>query len=326
MVEGWGKGFYPAMVRRILRRPVSDTPAMDWTVIAAPLASAGADEGEERAPAALLRAGAAAAARAAATVELEIGVSSSLRDPDSGVIGVGDVRRATATLAGAVGAALDTGRCALVLGGDCAIVPGITAAAVERLPDVALLFLDGHPDACDGQTSPTGEAADMDLAVLTGLGPPALAPGDRPGAIVAPERIALIGFRGDAGAAVTLPDGRRVTEVSLLHPGVHRMDAATLGDLGPEATVDRALAAIRPDAGPVWLHLDVDVHDADAMPAVSYPETGGPGIAVITAMLRRIARTTTLAGAHVTCFNPVLDPDGSAAVTVVVLIRSFAGR
>jgi arginase len=38
--------------------------------------------------------------------------------------------------------------------------------------DVRLVYLDGHVDLYDGRTSPTGEAADMPLAVLLGAGPP----------------------------------------------------------------------------------------------------------------------------------------------------------
>ena len=43
-------------------------------------------------------------------------------------------------------------------------------------------MIDGHPDALDGATSPTGEAADMDLAVVTGRGAPALDGPRGPGA------------------------------------------------------------------------------------------------------------------------------------------------
>lgn len=283
-----------------------------WQVICAPLDCAGRDEGEARAPEALLRAGLLDAVGAPAAVRLATGVRSSVRDPASGVIGVADVVASCATVSRAVAAALRAGERPLVVGGDCALVPGIMSAAASSLGAFELAFLDGHLDALDGTTSPTGEAADMDLAVLTGRGPAALVPAGAEVPIVAPSRIVALGYRGEVEPDVAGPDGRLVTEADLVHPEVRLYES-------------HAVSAFQParDAA-VWVHFDVDVLDASEMPAVSYPQPGGPSVETIRALLRALAGRAEVLGAHVTCFNPDLDPTGVYADRVVSLLAELA--
>jgi arginase len=273
--------------------------------------SAGIDEGEVRAPEALLDAGLGFAFGTDDVVWLDTGITTTSRDAASGVIGVDDLRRSTELVCDAVAAALDDGCRPLVVGGDCAIVPGIMAGARRHLPDVGLVFVDGHLDAYDGRTSPTGEAADMDLAVLTGRGPAGLLPLGSPRPLLAAERIAAIGVRDDS------------QELALVDPGVHRFDADQLLADGPGTTAMAARRAIG-TGRPLWLHLDIDVIDQEAMPAVSYPQTGGPNISETGALLETLVAIGPLAGAHVTCFNPDLDPDGRLAHTVVGLLARLS--
>jgi arginase len=285
--------------------------ARRWRIIAAPLDSAGNDEGEVRAPAALLDAGLAFAVGSDDVTWLDTAITTTERDTDSGVIGVRDLRHSTKLLCEAVRAALDDGCRPLVVGGDCAIVPGIIAGARRHVPELGLAFLDGHLDAYDGRTSPTGEAADMDLAVLTGHGPPGLVPLGSPRPLLPAERIAAIGFRDDS------------EELRLVDPGVHRFEAAQLLSDGPGSTAMAARRAIGTER-PLWLHLDVDVIDQEAMPAVSYPQPGGPGISETGALLETLVFEGPLAGAHVTCFNPDGDPQGVLARTLVGLLARLA--
>jgi arginase len=55
----------------------------------------------------------------------------------------------------------------LVLGGGTLLI-GVFAALREHYGRVGLAFVDGHLDFYDGRSSPTGEAADMELAILLG--------------------------------------------------------------------------------------------------------------------------------------------------------------
>ena len=182
------------------------------------------------------------------------------------------------------------------------------------------MFLDGHLDALDGTTSPTGEAADMDLAVLTGRGPSALVPAGAHVPIVPPSRIVAIGYRGDVEPDVVGPDGGLLTEADLVHPDVHRIDSAALSASGHHA----AAAEVLRGGAPLWIHLDVDVLDASEMPAVSYPQPGGPGVETIRGLLQALVAGADVIGAHVTCLNPDLDPTGACADRVVSLVGELA--
>ena len=70
-----------------------------------------------------------------------------------------------------VGVMLDRQAFPLLLGGDCRMLIGILTAFAQRETEVDLVFLDGHADFHSPETSPSGDPADMELAILTGGGP-----------------------------------------------------------------------------------------------------------------------------------------------------------
>ena len=77
----------------------------------------------------------------------------------------------TSTIRTAVRASIERDEQPFLAGGCCAELPGALAGARDALGRVGLAYLDGHLDLYDGVTSPTGEAADMPVAVALGLGP-----------------------------------------------------------------------------------------------------------------------------------------------------------
>ncbi|MEX2412572.1 MAG: arginase family protein, partial [Thermoleophilaceae bacterium] len=275
-----------------------------------PLDCSGAGRGEERAPAALRAAGLLdrLAARDAGAVDARI--RDSRRDRVTGVVGAGDVRRATSAIAAAVRGLVDGGGLPLVLGGDCTLLLGV----FQALPTgCGLWFVDGHADFLDGETSPTGEAADMDLAVLTGHGPPGLLDVDGP--LLDPASAVLLGHRPshlDEGVAL---------ENARLDPRIHALTAPEVRERGPGRVGEEA--AQRLAGRPSWLHLDLDVLDADVMPAVSYPQPLGLGWDDLTALARPLVAAPGLAGISVADFDPDGDPDGAHADRVVDLLGSL---
>ena len=76
--------------------------------------------------------------------------------------------------AGLIGRLLRDGRRPLVTGGCCSILMGAVPAARDVLGRIGLVYVDGHLDAYDNRSSPTGEAADMPVAALLGIGWPDL--------------------------------------------------------------------------------------------------------------------------------------------------------
>jgi arginase len=278
-----------------------------WKLLGAPLDSSGAGRGEERAPALLREAGLAERLGIADAGDVVGPLRDSVRDPSTGVIAAAQLVEASRALRDAVAATLERGERPFVLGGDCSLLPGALAGARVACGRLSLWMLDGHPDALDGETSPTGEAADMDLALVLGRGHPELTAlaGEAP--IVAPEDVALIGHRpaeldSDVAAEIALvPDAvKQVTAPAVRRRGAGRVAWATL-------------AAGR--GQPVWLHVDLDALDERELPAVTYTQPQGLSWSELVELLEPLIAAPDLAGMSLAD----LDADHSHA-------RQHAGR
>ena len=192
-----------------------------WAIVDAPIDCSGAGRGEEHAPAALRAAGLAERVGARDAGEADARIRDRRRDPDTGVIAAVEVRRASMAVASRVSEILRARECPLVLGGDCTLLLGV----FQALPrGSGLWFVDGHADFYDGESSPTGEAADMDLAILTGHGPPGLLGRDEP--LLDPAAVVLLGHR----PAELHPEVAR--ENARLDPAIHALTAPELRERG----------------------------------------------------------------------------------------------
>src|SRR5512133_2864141 len=280
-----------------------------WAIVDAPIDCSGAGRGEEHAPATLRAAGLVERLRARDAGEADARVRDTRRDPHTGVVGAAEVRRASTAIASHVGELLEAGERPLVLGGDCTLLLGV----FQALPrGSGLWFVDGHADFFDGKSSPTGEAADMDLAILTGHGPPGLF--ERNGPLLEPAAVVLLGHRP-----------------AELHPDVARenarLDSAIVAITAPEVR-ERGAARVGTDAAarlaerPAWLHLDLDVLDERVLPAVSYPQALGLFWDELVALTRPLVAAPNLLGISVADFNPDRDADGTYAARVVEALES----
>lgn len=63
---------------------------------------------------------------------------------------------------------LQEGRFPLIYGADCAVLLGAMPALAEVEGNAGLIFIDGHEDATSMELSTTGEAANMEVALLLG--------------------------------------------------------------------------------------------------------------------------------------------------------------
>ena len=205
---------------------------------------------------------------------------------------------------------LDAGERPLVVGGDCTLLLGVFTA----LPGGSgLWFVDGHADFYDGESSPSGEAADMDLAILTGHGPPGLLEGDGP--LVEPGAVVLLGHRpGDLHPDVAEENAR-------LDPAIHAVTAPEVRRHGAARVGSDAAARLA--TRPAWLHLDLDVLDAEVLPAVSYPQALGLDWDELIALVRPLVGAPNLLGVSVADFNPDRDADGAYAAGVVDALASL---
>jgi arginase len=283
-----------------------------WAIVDAPLDGSGAGRGEEQAPATLRAAGLVERLGARDAGEADACVRDTRRDPDTGVVGAADVRRASTAIASRVRELLEAGERPLILGGDCTLLLGV----FQALPrGSGLWFVDGHADYFDGESSPTGEAADMDLAILTGHGPQGLLEREEP--LLEPAAVVLLGHR----PAELHPDVAR--ENARLDPAIHALTAPEVRERG--AARVGTDAAARLVERPAWLHLDLDVLDESVLPAVSYPQPLGLDWDELVALLRPLVAAPNLLGASVADFNPDRDINGTHAARVVQALESLCG-
>src|ERR1700750_798265 len=243
---------------------------MNATVtIGVPIDSVGRSGGTETAPAVRRELGRTEALGARDEGDLAVRIRGEERDPVTGLVASDDVLATTRAVRGAVADSSGLGGRPFLIGGCCAELPGALAGARDALgAPLGLAHVDGHLDLYDGETSTTGEAADMPIAVARGLGPAAWVD-VAGGASTTPERTALVGFRDRAEA---LADGMRQPEELVRPPLLYGTDELRLVGV---ATTAVNLAARLDTAGPYWLHLDVDVLDEAVFPATDYLQAGG---------------------------------------------------
>ena len=132
-----------------------------WVAVGVPIDSVGAPDGgppfgTEEAPEALRRRGFVERVGATDRGDLAVRVTGPDRDPGSGIVGYPSVREMTATVRAAVADVLRSGGRPLLMGGCCSLVMGAVAGLRDVAGRVGVVNVDGHVDAYDGRTSPTG--------------------------------------------------------------------------------------------------------------------------------------------------------------------------
>jgi arginase len=96
-----------------------------------------------------------------------------------------------------------------VYGADCSVLLGAIPALLDVVGDAGLLFVDGHEDATPMDLPATGEAANMEIALLLGLtGQRAPRPLRARLPALAPAAIAMLGPRDHLPPRRECPDGR----------------------------------------------------------------------------------------------------------------------
>jgi arginase len=271
--------------------------------IGVPVDSVGRSGGTETAPAVLRELGLTEALGARDEGDLAVRIRGEARDRATGIVASDDVLATTRAVRAAVAASLEAGARPFLIGGCCAELPGALAGARDNIgAPLGLAHVDGHLDLYDGETSTTGEAADMPIAVALGLGPAAWVEAAG-GVTTIPERTALVGFRDREEA---IADGMRLPEELVRVPLLYGADE--LRERGVAAAA--AEVAARLDAaGPYWLHLDVDVLDELVFPATDYLQPNGLSWEELEAVLAPLVAGESLIGISLACYNPEKDPD-----------------
>jgi arginase len=213
-------------------------------------------------------------------------------------------------LAERVGDALDRGERPLILGGDCSILLG-SMLALRRRGRFGLVFIDGHADFYSPEKELNGEAASMDLALVTGHGPDALVSLDGWRPLVRESDVVLFGYRD---ARFTDADGSPDVRES----AVHVLDLLEVRRLGAANAARRALETLLSSGvDGVFVHLDADVLHDDVMPAVDYRMPDGLWPDELTAALAVLLGSQGVVGMEVTIYNPTFDDEERSAARVL---------
>lgn len=180
---------------------------------------------------------------------------------------------------------------AIAIGGDCGIALAAVEHAIQRTDgDVAVVWLDAHPDLNTPATSPSGIFGGMVLRALTGDGAEGLVP-VRP---LPTSHLVLAGTRA-------FDDGENEF---LAATGIQPIGVDDL------ATPDALLAAIAATgASQVYLHIDLDVLDPAEISGLSAPQPFGISAATLVALIRAVKADYPMAGASLAAFAPASPED-----------------
>jgi len=227
-----------------------------------------------------------------------------IRDDETGINDFGMWLNLSQELSQMLGEMLDRQAFPLLLGGDCRMLVGIFAAFSQRETEAGLVFLDGHADFHSPETSPSGDPADMELAILTGRGPERITriAGKYP--LLKDEEVVVYGIRAwdHIGTSnIEVYDRQRMIKNGIKH------------------TVKEGLKNFYQKELPVWLHFDVDVLDPELMP-VMFPEPEGLTFEEAQEFLGFVWASGRVIGMSIACYHPKLDIDGSAGAQLVTLV------
>ncbi|QEW31673.1 arginase family protein [Erwinia billingiae] len=244
-------------------------------------------------------------------------------EPGTDILNGHKLRQLNLQLADEVEAAHHHNLKPVVIGGDCAILPGALLGSRRQLGQLALVHIDGHSDfrhPGNWKREPgarPGAAAGMDLALVTGRGEPLLTawPGIE-GSLIQDDAVIQLGERESLLEDYEWPDIvdtdiRRITIFDALKLPDHHLINVIFERLNlfPEM--------------PYWIHLDMDVLDSSEMSAVDCP--GNPGLSseTLVNVCRELFRNMRCCGITVTIYDPDLDHEGTAAKLILDMLRSI---
>jgi arginase len=196
----------------------------------------------------------------------------------------------------------------LILSGDCSVALAVVAGARRYFRRVGLLYMDRDADLNTPATTPSGCVDGMVVSHLTGRGAAELVRfwGEPP--LVREPDLALFGVdRLDPSE-----------EEALRQSPLRSFTADEIKGVGVGAAANLALERIHAQGSEFVLHFDVDV--IAGFQATNYPGSGGLTLDDVREAIQVFMQQKNLAAVEVTAYNPIKDPDGSAATTIVDLL------
>jgi arginase len=194
----------------------------------------------------------------------------------------------------------DGGHPFCIVGDCCQVIP--VMAGLERSGiRPTLVWLDSHGDFNTWETTPSGFLGGMPLAMLTGRGDQRL--------------MQAVGLKPIADTRVVLADGRD------LDPGERILVEKSGITFVP--SVDALDPALLPD-GPLYVHFDSDIINAEEAPAFLYPVRSGPSAKKMRSALGSLLKTGRVVAFSVCAsWNSDKDSEGKTLTAVKKALEPF---
>lgn len=198
----------------------------------------------------------------------------------------------------------------LTIGGDC----GVSLASVEHASklhpgDLAVVWLDAHPDLHTPESSPSGAFTGMVLRAISGEGA---------------DRLTL-------GAAMAIPLDRVVLagarDIDSAEAEIIRERVIPLLDVdSPDFAISLIDAVKHTGARAVYLHIDLDVLDPSTLSGLANPVPFGITVEGLTAAITALRAQYAVAGATIAGFAPASPDDATDDLSDILRIISSLTR
>jgi arginase len=214
-----------------------------------------------------------------------------------------------ANLAAHVQAAVESGAFPLVLAGSC--VSSLGTLAGLRTEKIGVIWFDAHGDFNTPEISPSGFLDGMVLAMATGL--------------CHSDIVRRIGLSPPLPMTrITHLGGRDFDPAeweAVQHSAMQLVTARDMRTAGVAALAP-ALANLRAHVNEIYLHVDIDVLNAEEFPSNEYSTPGGLALAELTMALQLIGEKFRIRAAALTAYNPDFDPEGKTLRAGMKILRT----
>lgn len=187
----------------------------------------------------------------------------------------------------------------VVVSGDCTTALGTVSGLQRARLDPGVIWIDAHGDLQTLETTASGYLGGLPLRLLAGYRPELI--GTRLGLRPVPEQRILL-----AGA-------RDLDPPEIAYLATARIRRSGLDGIGTALP-----------AGPLHVHLDLDITDPIQLPGLRYPAPGGPDLARVGHVLALLLGTGRVAALDIACTWH--SGNGAAALVTPYLQNALTAR